>query len=135
MVNDVSPPPIEPEPSSRSAGHTDPLLVEIARLGPVRRVLVATILVIVATVLALAALVLSGVNHWVAAVVILLVLERLAVFCAFGALYCIVPTSAVGRWFHALLCWAKPVLLFVLIGFAATSLGGLAWAAWVLYWR
>ena len=98
---------------------------ELGRLGFLRRMFVAALMGGVTILLMLTSKVIWDLGHWAGRLLLAFFVEPLTLFLAFGAAYCLFPTSALGRGFMFLLPRAKRVILILLGGFAVAILIGM----------
>jgi hypothetical protein len=124
------PDPIQPEPHLQVDAESAALLRELAHAGIVARVLIAAMMAAVAVLLVLTTGVVWRLNDWRGWLFMALVLEPLTLFTILGAVYCLVPHGAFGRWFALMMPRAKRVVVIVLGTFAVLIVFGLAAALW-----
>lgn len=129
------PDPVAVEPKPEVDERTAALLGQLARLGFMPRLLVAALMGSVATLLVLATGIVWRFDDWRAWVFIGVILEPLTLFVVLGAAYCLVPSSAFGRWFAMALPRARWVVILVLSVIAVAVVIGLGGTAWALFRR
>ena len=120
---------VEPKPEVDE--RTAALLGQLAQLGFIPRLLFASLMGSVATLLVIVTGVVWRLDDWRAWLFIAVILEPLTLFLVLGAAYCLVPSSAFGRWFAIMLPrarWVVIVVLSVIVAAVVIGLGGTAWA-------
>ena len=130
MNDSLSPKPIEPESWLGSPEHDDPALAQLTGLPVVVRLLVALFMVLVAMLVALLGLVLMTIDHWLARLLVIGVVESLALFLFLAALYCLIPASSLGRALAFVYRRAKVAVWLVMSAAALATVVGLALATW-----
>jgi hypothetical protein len=93
------------------------------------RIVTAFLLAVVGALFAMLGLALLAVQHWMAAVVVLVIAEPIALFLLLGAFYCLVPLKSIGRFLGFVFGRAKLAIWIVLSAAALATVVGLAWVA------
>jgi hypothetical protein len=126
MTEQISPNPIQPSDGRVPFVSTDPALGTIGSLRLVPRTLVAILMAIVGALTGFLGLILFAMDHWAAKAVGLTLVEPLALFVFCCCLYCLVPTSPLGRLMAHTYGRAKVAIWGVMFACALGTAVGLA---------
>ena len=130
MDEGTTPEPIESESWLGSPTTNDPALDALVRLPILARLFVTLFMVLVAVVVGLLGILVSSIDHWAAWVFVVGIAEPLAVFLVLGALYCLVPASALGRVLLFVYRRAKIAVWVVMSAAALATVAILALTGW-----